>query len=250
MLKVRQWPLLFSSLNSLTVRCISVTWHVKQRLSSYEKRNPAFESHLRVSPHHLFLTKDDLPTVGGWGEVRPRLGTLEDVQALWANLDVIDCFATDHAPHLASEKAPSNAPPGFPGLETMLPLLLTAMHEGRLTLTDLVERLHVNPRRIFNLTGTCAGSLGAGDAPDQCMFEDTWVEVDMSAQWPLPGYFYFWMHLTLPWPLLAHKHYTRGPAGVRLPEDEFVARCDGRINSLGISFLDDRGECLFCIYLH
>ncbi|KAF7258748.1 hypothetical protein EG68_04082 [Paragonimus skrjabini miyazakii] len=142
-----------------------------------------------VSPHHLFLTKDDLPTVGGWSEVRPRLGTLEDVQALWANLDVIDCFATDHAPHLASEKASSNAPPGFPGLETMLPLFLTAMHEGRLTLTDLVERLHVNPRRIFNLSGTSAGSLGAGDAPDQCMFEDTWVEVDMSAQWPLPGVF-------------------------------------------------------------
>jgi carbamoyl-phosphate synthase / aspartate carbamoyltransferase / dihydroorotase len=56
-----------------------------------------------VTPHHLFLTQDDLP--GGWGEVRPRLATRTDVNALWENLAVIDCFATDHAPHTRSEKA-------------------------------------------------------------------------------------------------------------------------------------------------
>ncbi|KAG5446610.1 cad protein, variant 2 [Clonorchis sinensis] len=139
-----------------------------------------------VSPHHLFLTEDDLPDCGGWREVRPRLGTREDVQALWANLDSIDCFATDHAPHLASEKATSNAPPGFPGLESMLPLFLTAMCEGRLTLTDLIERLHVNPRRIFNLASD-TNLLNAGDTLDRCMFDDTWVEVDMGAEWSLPG---------------------------------------------------------------
>jgi carbamoyl-phosphate synthase / aspartate carbamoyltransferase / dihydroorotase len=38
------------------------------------------------------------------------------------NLDVIDCFATDHAPHTLAEKDSDNPPPGFPGLETMLPL--------------------------------------------------------------------------------------------------------------------------------
>ena len=43
------------------------------------------------------------------------------------NLDVIDCFATDHAPHTLEEKDSDNPPPGFPGLETILPLLLTAV---------------------------------------------------------------------------------------------------------------------------
>ncbi len=80
-----------------------------------------------VCPHHLFLTKDDIPAIShghpGRGEVRPRLATKEDVDALWQNMDVIDCFATDHAPHTIEEKDSDNPPPGFPGLETLLPLL-------------------------------------------------------------------------------------------------------------------------------
>ena len=69
---------------------------------------------------------------------------------MWDNLDVIDCFATDHAPHTAVEKDGPKPPPGFPGLETALPLLLTAVDEGRLTLDDLVARMVANPQRIFN----------------------------------------------------------------------------------------------------
>jgi len=119
-----------------------------------------------VCPHHLFLSKDDIPAIShghpGRGEVRPRLATKEDVNGLWANLDVIDCFATDHAPHTLTEKDGENPPPGFPGLETMLPLLLTAVNDGRLTLDDLIKRMHTNPKQIFNL-------------PEQ---PETWVEVD------------------------------------------------------------------------
>lgn len=123
-----------------------------------------------VAPHHLFLTDRDIPALGGGrGEVRPRLATAADQQALWDNLDVIDCFATDHAPHTAGEKDGDNPPPGFPGLETALPLLLTAVAEGRLTTDDLIARLHTNPRRIFGL-------------PAQA---DTWVEVDEDAQWEI-----------------------------------------------------------------
>ena len=50
-----------------------------------------------VAPHHLFLTSDHLKVIGeGHGQVRPRLCSKEDQQALWENLDIIDCFATDH----------------------------------------------------------------------------------------------------------------------------------------------------------
>jgi len=122
-----------------------------------------------VSPHHLFLTKDDIPAISqghpGRGEVRPRLASKEDVEALWANLDVIDCFATDHAPHTLAEKDGENPPPGFPGLETLLPLLLTALSAGRLTLDDIIQRSVINPRKIFSLS----------DQPD------TWIEVDENA---------------------------------------------------------------------
>lgn len=49
------------------------------------------------------------------------------------------------------EKNSDQPPPGYPGLETMLPLLLTAVSEGRLTLDDIIRRLYENPRKIFNL---------------------------------------------------------------------------------------------------
>jgi carbamoyl-phosphate synthase/aspartate carbamoyltransferase/dihydroorotase len=121
-----------------------------------------------VTPHHLFLTADDVPRLGaGRGEVRPRLATASDREALWANLEVIDCFATDHAPHTLSEKDGEDPPPGFPGLETALGLLLTAVNEGRLTLDDLIARSHTNPRRIFELP----------------LQRETFIEVDLGAVW-------------------------------------------------------------------
>jgi len=128
-----------------------------------------------VCPHHLFLNEDLPPPNpppnstnlgegkgGGRKEVRPRLATQQDVDALWQNMDVIDCFATDHAPHTIEEKDSDNPPPGFPGLETILPLLLTAVDEGRLTMDHIITKMYTNPKKIFNL-------------PDQ---PETWVEVD------------------------------------------------------------------------
>ena len=78
-------------------------------------------------------------------------------------------IATDHAPHTLEEKDGDNPPPGFPGLETALPLMLTAVKENRLTTDDLIAKMHVNPRRIFGL-------------PEQ---PDTWVEVDPDAEWEI-----------------------------------------------------------------
>jgi carbamoyl-phosphate synthase / aspartate carbamoyltransferase / dihydroorotase len=127
-----------------------------------------------VGPHHLFLSEADIAArggslSGGRAEVRPRLATPEDQQALWDNLEVIDCFATDHAPHTVQEKESQNPPPGFPGLETALPLLLTAVHAGRLTVDDILARCCTNPRKIFQL-------------PEQ---PDTWVEIDPDAKWTI-----------------------------------------------------------------
>jgi carbamoyl-phosphate synthase/aspartate carbamoyltransferase/dihydroorotase len=118
-----------------------------------------------VTPHHLFLNDADARVLGPFGTMRPPLAPQSDVAALWDNLDVVDCIATDHAPHTRDEKEGTSAPPGVPGLETMLPLLLTAMSEGRLTRERLIELTYENPRRIFGLpfqTGTrVEAELGA-----------------------------------------------------------------------------------------
>ena len=128
-----------------------------------------------VTPHHLFLSTEDLPRLGARGDMRPRLATPDDVAALWENLDVVDIFATDHAPHTLAEKGvgvdvpPPAPPPGVPGVETMLPLLLTAVHSGLLDLGDIVERCDAAPRRIYGL-------------PEQ---PDTWIEVEVDTAYEL-----------------------------------------------------------------
>lgn len=104
-----------------------------------------------VTPHHLFLTHDDLPRLGPFGEVRPRLASADDRDALWHYLEYIDCVATDHAPHTIAEKQSNTPPPGMPGLETTLPLLLTAVDQGQLSLQRLIELTSVNPSRVFGL---------------------------------------------------------------------------------------------------
>jgi carbamoyl-phosphate synthase/aspartate carbamoyltransferase/dihydroorotase len=135
-----------------------------------QAKERGFKVTCEVAPHHLFLTENDIPALGaGRSEVRPRLAKPNDRDALWDNLEVIDCFATDHAPHTLEEKDSASPPPGFPGLETALPLLLTAVSEGRLTLDDLVSRMVTNPQRIFQI-------------PEQA---ETWIEIDPQAEWEI-----------------------------------------------------------------
>jgi carbamoyl-phosphate synthase/aspartate carbamoyltransferase/dihydroorotase len=130
-----------------------------------------------VGPHHLFLSTADFESISqngkypGRKEVRPQLGTPEDQQALWDNLEFIDCFATDHAPHTLAEKDSDNPPPGFPGVDIALPLFLTAVHASRITLDDIITRMYTNPRQIFRL-------------PKQ---PDTWLEIDPDEEYTVRG---------------------------------------------------------------
>jgi dihydroorotase-like cyclic amidohydrolase len=120
-----------------------------------------------VAPHHLYLTEEDLHRLGGFGVMKPPLRTARDVDALWENLDVIDMIATDHAPHTRQEKEGDRPAFGVPGLETSLPLMLTAVHAGKLTLDRLVAMMSTAPARVFHI-------------PAQ---PDTYIEVDTDKHW-------------------------------------------------------------------
>lgn len=123
-----------------------------------------------VAPHHLFLDETDLPRLGPWGLMRPPLARPIDRQALWANLDAVDCIATDHAPHARDEKLSSKPPPGVPGLESTLPLLLTEVAEGRLSLERLVALTSSRPAALFGLSTPAESE----------------VEVEVGPAWTLP----------------------------------------------------------------
>ncbi len=104
-----------------------------------------------VAPHHLYLTREDARALGALAQMKPPLAGAEDVDALWRNLGVVDLVASDHAPHTLTEKQSAEPPPGVPGVETMLPLLVTSVHEGRLSADRLVGLLHEGPQRVYGV---------------------------------------------------------------------------------------------------
>jgi len=109
-----------------------------------------------VTPHHLLLTTHHLKKYGNLALEIPPLRTSGDVNALWQGLHrgFIDTIGSDHAPHSFEEKQADSVwdvKPGIVGLETMLPLLLTEVNRGRLTMDQFVHLTCEKPAEIFHL---------------------------------------------------------------------------------------------------
>lgn len=75
-----------------------VVWFLNQQIEVIRMaKESGMQVTCEVAPHHLFLTAKDLEVIGqGRGQVKPPLCTEDDQKALWDNMDIIDCFATDH----------------------------------------------------------------------------------------------------------------------------------------------------------
>jgi len=111
-----------------------------------------------VTPHHLFLSSEDLHRVGMLAVTMPPVRDQVNVEALWNGVKdgSVDIVASDHAPHAFSEKKVENVwdvKVGVPGLETALPLLLTEVKRGRLSISDVVRLMSKRPSEIFQLKG-------------------------------------------------------------------------------------------------
>ncbi|MEK6828445.1 MAG: amidohydrolase family protein, partial [Nanoarchaeota archaeon] len=120
----------------------------------YAKQNKISKQiSVEVTPHHLFMNQDDLQHLGAFAEMKPRLKTEHDQKALWNGIQngTVDVIASDHAPHLKEEKEKANYPFGVPGVETMLPLLLNAFNNNRLSLPQIQKLCCENPAKIFKI---------------------------------------------------------------------------------------------------
>jgi dihydroorotase len=122
-----------------------------------------------ATPHHLLLSVDDLKRVGTLALTMPPIRERHHMEALWSGIrnGWIDILASDHAPHTLQEKNAKvvwDVKVGIPGLETTLPLLLTEVTRGRLSLADLVRLMAERPAEIFNLKGK--GCLTEGNDAD------------------------------------------------------------------------------------
>jgi allantoinase len=124
-------------------------------------------------PHYLLLTNKDLvEKLGPYGKMYPPLRSDLDRESLWRGLNegVIDFLATDHAPHLREAKESGwrnifDAAAGVPGLETALPLMLTQMNQGRISLFRLIEVMCRNPAEAFGISSR-KGALEVGRDAD------------------------------------------------------------------------------------
>lgn len=105
-----------------------------------------------ITPHHLFLDSSYLKKYGNLAKTNPPLRD-EENRLIMDNLPPIDIMGTDHAPHTLQEKKKNiwNAPPGIPGLETTLPLMLTQLNQKKITVEDIKRLLCENPAKLFNI---------------------------------------------------------------------------------------------------
>lgn len=150
--------------------------------------------HAEATPHHFTLTEEAVSTHGALAKMNPPLRREEDRQAIIQGLSdgTIDIIATDHAPHSAEEKRRPfpDAPSGIIGLETALSLGITSLvRPGHLTLMQLLEKMTINPTRLYGLP---YGKIMQGGPADLVIFdpEECWVPdsyLSMSSNSPFTG---------------------------------------------------------------
>lgn len=144
-----------------------------------EAKSRGLEVSAEVTPHHLLLTDEAVVGYRTFCKVNPPLRSQEDVEAVCEALrdGTIDCIATDHAPHSTLEKdcELEAASFGMIGLEPALPMLLSLVRRGLLSVSRLVESLTLAPARVAKLD---AGTLEAGACADVAV-------IDPSLRWTL-----------------------------------------------------------------
>ena len=133
-----------------------------------------------ITPHHLLLNDSVLESVGNFAKVNPPIRTLRDNKALWDGIKdgTVDVIGTDHAPHRRAEKLQEyrNAPSGFPGLETLTPLLLNEINQGNLDFETFIRLTSGNAARIFNVSER--GKIEVDNYADLTI-------VDMNKKWKI-----------------------------------------------------------------
>jgi dihydroorotase (multifunctional complex type) len=131
-----------------------------------------------ATPHHLVLTMEDFIRFGPQGLIMPPLRSAADVNALWSAIESGDIatIGSDHAPHHRDEKNPGRedlrkALPGFPGLETFLPAVLTECRRRGLSDQAFVAAASETPARLFGVSDR-KGAIAPGLDADLVIIDD------------------------------------------------------------------------------
>lgn len=118
-----------------------------------------------VTPQQLTLTgPEDYERLGNKAQMNPPIRERRHQEALWRGLadGLFDTIGSDHAPHLASDKAKAYpaSPSGMPGVQTLVPVMLDHVNAGRLTLERLVDLVCHGPQRVYQIAAKGRLALG------------------------------------------------------------------------------------------
>lgn len=134
-----------------------------------------------LTPQHLTLAGEDAyPRLGSHAQMNPpiRSGAHRDGLWHWLNQGVADVIGSDHAPHTIEEKAQTYpaTPSGMPGVQTLLPLMLDHVANGRTTLARVIDMTSAGPQRVFGIAGK--GRIVVG-------YDADFTVVDLKARWTI-----------------------------------------------------------------
>jgi dihydroorotase len=142
-------------------------------ISEYKKLGASVTC--ETNPQYLSMTEEDQDRYGSLAKINPPLRTSNDRSALWEGIDtgVIDTLGSDHAPHPVERKKEPNiwdAPSGFIGVETLVPIMMDFVAKGRITLQKLASLTSQNPAMLYKLWPN-KGRIGLGADGDLTIVE-------------------------------------------------------------------------------
>jgi dihydroorotase len=181
---------------------------------------------VEATPQHLTLTVPEAyEALGTKAQMNPPLRDAAHQERLWRGLNqgVVDVLGSDHAPHTLEEKAESYpaSPSGMPGVQTLVPIMLTHVNAGRLSLERFVDLTSHGPQRIFGIA--CKGRIAAG-------YDADFTIVDLAAKRTIED---DWIASKCGWTPFAGKTVTGWPKGTMIRgrrvmwEDEILGKAGG-----------------------
>jgi len=134
------------------IHVLHVTTREEVDFLAMHKKNVTFET----TPQHLTMHAPDCyNTLGTYAQMNPPLRTKEHYDRLWLAIknNIVDVLGSDHAPHLKENKDKEypNSPSGMPGVQTIFPVMLDHVNNGKLTLQQLINLMCENPCKIFGI---------------------------------------------------------------------------------------------------
>ena len=134
------------------IHVLHVTTKEEVDFLAMHKKNVTFE----ITPQHLTLYAPDCyDKLGTYAQMNPPLRTKEHYDRLWVAIknNIVDVLGSDHAPHSKENKNKNypNTPSGMPGVQTIFPVMLDHVNNGKLTLQQLIKLMCENPCKIFGI---------------------------------------------------------------------------------------------------